>query len=272
MRFKKPKRNRRRSWSISKSLAVGLFLFIIVCTSALSFLNTSDNNVPQTLEFKAAIIDQLSLTQSNQTFVQTALSILDRAGFTVDYYRSEEVTVDFYRNLPTHGYGLIIFRVHSAAAAFEGKGYVEHPVSLFTSENYSNRKYVWEQLTDQISMASYTMPQPPYYFAITPKFVTSSMKGKFQNSIIVMMGCEGLNNTKMAEAFIEKGAKLYISWKGLVLASHTDQAITRLLQHFITDKQNIGQAVENTMKEVGPDPAHKSLLTYYPLEGQDYAI
>jgi len=180
--------------------------------------------------------------------------------------------VEFYRNLPIHGYSIIILRVHSAAVALEGKEYVEAPVSLFTSENYSRTKYVWEQLTDQLLIASYSIPEPPYYFGITPKFVTSSMRGKFQNSVIVMMGCEGLNNTEMAEAFIEKGAKVYISWNQMVLASHTDLATTHLLQHFLIEKRTIKESVQETFDEVGFDPVYKSLLIYYPLEAGNYTI
>jgi cell division protein FtsB len=222
---------------------------------------------------KAAIVDQLSLTYPNQTFIEAATNILKQAGYSVDYYPGEEVTVEFYRNLPTHGYKIIILRVHSSAAELKGKEFVETLVGIFTAEQYSQTRYVYEQLTDQLVIASsYTMPQPPYYFAIVPKFVTSSMKGTFKNTVIIMMGCKGLNNTKMAEAFIEKGAKAYIGWKGSVSASHTDTATISLLQHLITEKQTIKQAIENTMKEVGPDPTYKSQLTYYPLEAGDTCV
>ena len=162
--------------------------------------------------------------------------------------------------------------MHSTAAELQDEEFVETPVCLFTSEPYSTKTYLYEQLTDQIVMVSYTMPQPPYYFGIMPEFVAQSMKGSFQNSIIIMMGCEGLNNTKMAEAFIEKGAKAYISWKGMVSAPHTDQATTHLLQHFLIEKQTLKEAISETSKDAGPDPIYKSLLTYYPLEAGDYTI
>jgi hypothetical protein len=272
-----------------RRIATAIFLAIILLAAAFSvyfgysILNSSpslsfsgptlqfkpENPNP---ELKAAIVDQLSLTFPNQTFIETAASTLEQSGYTVDYYSGEQVTVDFCRNLPTHGYGLIILREHSAAAALEGKEFVETSVSFFTSEDYSQTKYVQEQLTDQLVIASYSMPQPPYYFGITPKFVTTSMKGAFQNTTVVMMGCEGLNNTSMAEAFIEKGAKVYIGWTSSVSASHTDQATTQLLQHLVAEGQTIKQAVENTMKEVGSDPAYNDSLEYYPHGSEDYAI
>jgi len=266
---KETKRKQRISLAVSVAI---LITIILVSGFFINSLLNHPSTVSSSSEHKAAIVDHLSLTAPNQTFIQTATTILKEAGYTVDYYPGEEVTVEFHRNLPTHDYRLIILRVHSAAASLQGQEYVETPVSFFTSENYSSTQYVWEQLTDQLCLASYSMPQPPYYFAIRPQFVTSSMKGQFKNTIIVMMGCEGLNNTKMAEAFIEKGAKTYISWNKSVLASHTDTATTHLLQHLIAQKQPIKQAVETTMKEVGPDPTYNSQLTYYPLEAGDYTI
>jgi len=224
-----------------------------------------------TSQLKATIVDHLSLTCPNQTFIQTATNNLKQAGYTVDYYPGAEVTVGLYRNLPKHNYGIIILRVHSTAAELKDEEIVETSVCLFTSEPYSE-KYLIEQLTDQIVGVSYTMPAPPYYFGIMPKFVTSSMNGRFPDSVIIMMGCEGLNNTKMAEAFVQKGTKVYISWKGAVSASHTDQATIQLLQQLITEKQTIEQAVTETMKEVGPDPEYNSLLLYYPLEVGDQTI
>jgi hypothetical protein len=62
---------------------------------------------------KAAIIDHLSISQPNQTFVENATTILEQAGYNVSYFKGEEVTVNFYRNLPSQGFSLIIFRVHS---------------------------------------------------------------------------------------------------------------------------------------------------------------
>jgi len=263
-----------------RRLATAVFLALILFIAAISgyftytFLDQPQNQTTNqtSSQLKAAIVDQLSLTFPNQTFIQTATNTLKQAGYAVDYYAGEEVTVEFYRNLPTHGYGLIILRVHSSAAELQGEEFVETSVGIFTSESYSQTKYVYEQLTDQLLMASYTMPQPPYYFAIIPKFVTSSMKGTFQNTIIIMMGCEGLNNTKMAEAFIQKGAKAYIGWKGAVSASHTDQATAILLQYLITEKQAIKQAVDNAIKDVGPDPIYNSQLIYYPLEAREQTI
>lgn len=217
---------------------------------------------------KAAIVDQLSLTFPNQTFVESAKSILKQAGYAVDYFGRGKVTVDFYRNLPSYGYRLIILRVHSGTITSQSG----ELVTLFTSELYDRNKYVLEQLAGQVMEVSHFVDDQTYYFGINQKFVEDSMKGTFRGTVIIMMGCRGLPSKSIAESFVGKGAKVYIGWDGAVLASHTDEATMCLLQHLINGKEPIMQAVADTMKEVGPDPTSNGRLSYYPIEAGEQTI
>ena len=257
------RRKKRRKGLSKKESLYGILLAVVIISILFIYfsLRSSSNQTNGTFQFKAAIVDHLGLTQPNQTFTQTETNILEQAGFTVDYYPGEEVNVEFYRKLPTHDYGLIILRVHSGLL----RG--SPTLGLFTSERYEQSKYIYQQLTDQLWGAVYSEEDREkgiIYFGISPLFVKHSMNGKFENTIIIMMGCDGLTYTDMAEVFIQKGAKVYISWNGPVSASHTDQATTRLLEHLITERQTIKRAVTETMKEAGPDPTYESILLYYP--------
>jgi hypothetical protein len=217
---------------------------------------------------RAALIDQLSLTYANETFVETATNILKQAGYTVDYYMGKEVTVDFYRNLPTHGYSLLILRVHSALME-DGSP----PLALFTSESYSQYKYLSDQLAGYVTIVEYGGTKGTQtYFGVPPGFVNSTMRGKFENATIIMMGCNGLSHPDMAKAFIQKGAKAYIGWKGAVSASQTDTATTQLLQHFLIEKLTLGHSVQETDVEIGSGTAYDSLLFYYPREAGEQTI
>jgi len=274
---------KKRLGYIGTAITVAILITVIVISSFLIYsrLNSSPNqtsNKDQTVTSismppQAAIVDHLSLTYPNQTFIQTATNTLKQAGYTVDYYPGEKVTVEFYRNLPTHGYRLIILRVHSSATW--GADLKEAPVILFTSERISRTRYIHEQLNDQLFWVSYTDEEAEkgiLYFGISPLFVTQSMNGRFQNTTVIMMGCEGLDNPLMAKAFAEKGSKAYISWNEPVLASHTDQATSHLLQHLLIEKRTLEESVQETFKEVGSDPAYKSLLVYYPPEVGEQTI
>jgi len=266
-----------------RRIATAIFLTIILLAISFSayfaytlLAQPSHNLIEPSLQFKpenpnpqlkAAIVDHLSLTIKNETFMEEAAAILVKANYTVDYFSGEKVTVEFYRNLPAYGYNPIILRVHSAGTSAVGS--VE--LSLFTCEPYSNTRYVPEQLKEQVGIVAYS-PGQSEYFGISPSFVRECMKNAFISTTIIMMGCDGLKGTQMAKAFIDKGAKVYIGWNASISASHTDTATTQLLKHLVTEKQTIEQAVENTMKEVGPDPAKNSILQYYPLGVRDQTI
>jgi len=62
---------------------------------------------------RAVIVDQLSSFRENEAFITEVTGELEDYGFEVDLYQGDNITVDFYRQLPTHGYKLIIFRAHS---------------------------------------------------------------------------------------------------------------------------------------------------------------
>jgi hypothetical protein len=267
-----------------KRIATAIFLIFILSMVILSayfaytLLNPSpvQSSAGPTLQFKpenpnsqlkAAIVDEVSLTNPNQTFVQAATDILKHANYSIDYYSSEKVTVDLFRNLPTPGYDIIILRVHSGLS----KG-TQPPVSLATSEAYSTTEHVNEQLANQVNRGQLATDNRTLYFLICPSFVKSCMIGSFKNTVIIMMGCEGLTYTDMAEAFRERGAEAYISWKGSVSLSYSDQATILFLQHFVTERQTIGQAIEKTEEEVGLDLGYDNTLGCYPLESAKYEI
>jgi hypothetical protein len=198
-------------------LGFGLY-FIIDHLIQATPLDCSQVDVP-----RAAIVDQLGISQPNETFIEESTALLNDAGFDVDYYEGESVTVKFYKKLPTHCYSLILLRVHSATFNPERR-----VLDFFTSEPYSKSKYVGDQLDDRVRACAFAPYEEgdPVYFGITHKFVRSSMKDEFNNTMVIMMGCDGLKYDDMAEAFIEKGAQVYVAWSGLVSAPHTDQ-VTR---------------------------------------------
>ncbi len=125
------------------------YLFVILAASALIgillyyALGPKNPSIIDTTP-KIAIVDHLSTQWPDQTFNQTIQDILNQTGLKIDYYPSEDVTVDFYKDLPKHNYKLIIFRVHSTAeSSVEG---TPPFVVFFTSENYTNLAHVSEQL------------------------------------------------------------------------------------------------------------------------------
>lgn len=215
---------------------------------------------------RAVVVDQLSLTAPNPAFVERATGLLEQAGYAVSYFSGEEVTVDFYRRLPTHGYDLILFRVHAdRLQAVAEDGTRVDDVMLFTSEPYDETEYVADQEANRLVIARY-YEGGPGYFGVAPDFF-DGRPGDFEGATIIVMGCEGLLTDRTAEKFVQMGARTYIGWDESVTASHTDAATERLLQYLVIEGKTPQDAVALTMLDVGPDPVYGSKLLAYPPEG-----
>lgn len=260
----------RKGWKrriFNKGLIPKVLVVVFIATviySLVLYMGTQSSDANEGLPRKAVIVDQLSLTYPNQSFVDRSTSILEGAGFTVDYYPGEEVDVSFYQNLPSRGYGIIILRVHSGPVVDENN-IAKSYISFFTSENYRINKYPSYEASLRVVPVEY-FEGSPIYFAVTPDFFMYEAKGRFNNSVVVMMGCVGLTFGRMADTLVHLGAKVYVSWDGPVLADHTDLGTIHFLKHFVTERKTLGRSLADTMAEVGPDPEYEASLLFYPIK------
>ena len=244
--------------------AVFLALLILSSCSPQQVTPTPTPEEPETR--KAALVDQIALTNPNPDFTGQALAYLKEAGFSVDVYAGEEITIEFYRTLPAKGYKLILIRTHSTNILNEN--IPGGPVFLFTSEIYDKNRYVKEQLTNRIGRARLLYDDnSPLYFAIVSGFVRQDMRGRFDDTLIIIGGCQSLGTPDLAQAFIDRGALAVVGWNEWVDLSHNDQAILYLLRGLTVEKLTLEQAVRKTMNEIGPDPTYDSILTYLTREG-----
>jgi hypothetical protein len=215
---------------------------------------------------KAVIVDQLSSVEENDAFVANVTKELENYGFEVDLYQGDDITVDLYRELPAHGYKLIIFRAHSGLLA-ENEVTQDRTV-LFTNEEYSGLNHYDDQLHDRLVMARVS-DRYPMVFGIPPKFIKEAMQGEFDDAVVIMMGCSGLFLRDLAPAFIDKGASVYFGWNGSVELYYVDKATPYLVEQLCSANVSVKEAVDNTMNIIGPDPEHGAGLDYYPTYPSD---
>jgi hypothetical protein len=249
-------------------LLLALFLILVIYIAVPSPPETSQSItytsilISSTTEHKSilkvAIVDQLSAFSSGSYFVGRAESILEQAGFSVDIYGPERVTVNLYGSLAGHGYRLILFRVH-AGVNEEMEGL---PVGLFTTESYSQLKYPQEQLKDLVGSAQ-AFNRTEVVFAVTPKFIREKSIVDYDGAVIILMGCFGLYSPDLPQAFIDRGASVVLGWDGLVDLEHTDEATLVLLRKMFLERMTVDESVTATLNEVGHDSSG-STLGYYP--------
>jgi hypothetical protein len=254
---------------MKKSIAVFLAFLMLILSACLSPKQATPT--PQPEGRKAALVDQIALTNPNPDFTGQALAYLKEAGFSVDVYAGEEITIEFYRTLPAKGYKLILIRTHSTNILNEK--IPGGPVFLFTSEIYDKSRYVKEQLANRIGRAKLLYDEDsPLYFAIVSGFVRHDMVGRFDDTLIIIGGCQSLGTPDLAQAFIDRGAAAVVGWNEWVDLSHNDEALLHLLRGLTREKLTLEQAVRKTMNEIGSDPAYESILTYLSEEGRTFTL
>jgi hypothetical protein len=235
---------------------------------------------------RAAILDQLSLTAPNAAFVDRARHLLEDAGYAVDYFPGETVRVRLIKDLPDRGYEFILLRVHSAR--IEAADTKTDDVALFTGEMIDLGHYTVSgvppaaatavaQALQRRTAASTGSPEPTHtpaetanlipvfydpasgelpYFGVRPSYIEQNLAGRFPDSTVVLMGCDGLRSTRLAAAFLARGARNFVSWDRPVTAGHTDRATEFLLQRLLVDHVDARSAVEQTNSAIGPDPVY----------------
>jgi hypothetical protein len=263
-----PRHPIERGRAIAVAAVVGVLLFAgLVSIVASAYWRSSGH--PPTPQ-RAAIVDQLALTDPNGDFVASATRELESAGYQVDYYPSDAITVDFYRDLPARGYRFIVLRSHTSdyrapIRPSSGSQGPEASTGLFTNELYSRLTHIEDQYAARLMVDAYADRDIPWkYFGITPEFILHSTRGRFQGTTIVLMGCSGLKTDDLAQAFLARGAKDFVSWDQSVTAEHTDAATKELLVNLFDKGRDLREAVASTMDDVGPDPSFGSRLTVYP--------
>ena len=247
--------------------------------------NLSANEIP-----KAAIIDQLYSDIPNENFHKKATEYLEGAGYQVDIFTTEQVTIDFYKKLPTMNYDYVIVRSHGAADKND-----HDSVILFTGEKYQEDKYISEQLfglakratplyevtydttNDNsewvIVNATYRERSSPVntesssseeYFAITPKLIDEAMEGRFSGTTFVLGGCSTMKTTSMAESLVKKGASSVVGWDDEVTSIQNDFVILALLEQLLVSKSSIPDALASVMEKSATETYGNVRMIQYP--------
>jgi len=218
---------------------------------------------------KAVIIDQLARDIPNLQYQNKTMSYLLDAGYDVDLYTTEDITIDFYKELPSMDYELIVLRSHSLAI------YGKKPSEwLFSGEKYSNKVHIAESLSGHLSpgvpfvvtedqTVTYSEALKERYFMIGSKFIEESMVGQFPGSVIILGGCETMPHELLAEALVKRGASSVIGWNELIGSASNDRVITSLLEKILVYGLKIDEAIDLVMEDYKKGKKSSLRLKHY---------
>lgn len=222
--------------------------FLLILTIGLFVWNSSNRTPPDSgqqpgLEVpKAAILDGLYSESPNITFSQTLTNYLSAAGYTVDIFRGENVTIDLLRNIA--GYKVVILRLHSTIDPDFRNLYV------FSGEPYNTSGY------DSPVRQGRTTEGKEYFATTIFSLGSFARADALKDSTVILMGCNGTGDPHSIDRLFKKGVKVYFGWTGYVELSHTDEATLSLVKALYLKKLNPEQAVQEAMTEVGPDQSY----------------
>lgn len=251
---------------MNRRLVYATFLVTLILAALLAFYYLYI--LPPGDEWTAAIVDQLAVVPSLfvPEFNNTCTQLFTASGYDSKYYAGEDVTIDFYGELPSKGGRIIVVRAHSSVRENTLN------VDLYTSEVYQEDlalgQYYDLAVNKHISRAYFNYSDAEY-FAVGPSFVSSVMKGGFSESLIVLMGCKSLNQTSMAEALVSRGAEAVVGWTGDVTVSDTDTCILELLDLLLDKSDTLKGAVDRVN---GDHPLNGTRLAYYPEEQGNHVV
>jgi len=252
-------------------VTLGISTFFIVSFSL------SDNN-DEAVILKAAIIDQLHDDIPNENYQDKVTKYLEIAGYSVDLYTTKDITVDFYKKLPSMDYQYIIIRSHSLEnlPTFSSG-------ALFTGEKYSHDKHSVDQLSGhvwkgvpfsnrQVQQVGWENLEDETYFLIGSKFVDEKMRSQFPDSVIVLGGCDTITNKLLTKSLLARGASTVVGWNGLVNSDQNDKVILSFLQKVLIDKVEIITAVKSAMEGYETDGESPNLEYFTPVHVETMAI
>jgi len=263
-------KNTFESWEegvFSDSDVANTIKFLIEANLVITSTSSPDKQ-PRQL---AAIIDQMHDSIPNESFQQKAQQYLESAGYDVDVYTTEDITVDFYRKLPSMNYKFIYIRTHSAEMVESEKSTL-----LFTGEKYDINKYISEQLTgyvgrgipiydqtliDEIIKDDLPLPDKTY-FTIGSKLIDELMMGEFPQSVIIIGGCESVRTKDLANSLINRGASAVIGWDSSINYIENDEVMSALLEEVLINKTGFYDGIVSVMQEFGSGLQYSSNLHY----------
>ncbi len=248
--------------ALCASLVVGLSVMLFLGMDM--WLKGSQEPRP----LRALIVDQLGDTNPGATFRRDTEELLRERGYHVDYVPPANVSIGTYRRLAELDYDLIILRSHSIVSGSGADSAQRADGGIGTNQIVDDSAFV-EGLNEALAVnglvkTTYIGQTTPFrYWAITPSFITSQV-GRFDGTTIILMGCGGLSSKGLARAFRDRGASQFIGWDGYIAARDADYITGSLLRHLVHRPRNAHRAVEDTMRETGPDPIYGSTLSAYP--------
>jgi hypothetical protein len=238
------------------------YILIIVTIILLSFIGlnpagadfkTKENNKAVILDPFNSEFNSLSLGVY-EMYMRSIIYNLERAGYIVDNYKDENVTINLLKRLDDEGYSVIYINSH---------GFIDPQGSfaLFINEKIDSEKInLYQNDIEENNVGYLEAGSLAGYLYVTPQFfLLYGNNSLFPDTLIFIDACYSGNNTSLAEVFLNLGAQCFIGWNGPVNVIHGIMMDGK----FFHEACKYNKTVEQALRGIRADPDSGATLTYF---------
>lgn len=189
-----------------------------------------------------------------EMYMRSIIYNLEQAGYTVDYYKDENVTINLLKKLDDEGYRVVYINSHGFV---DSRGYF----ILFINEKIDSEKMNLYQDDIREGRIGYLeVGSLAGYLYVTPHFFLFYGKDYlFSGALIFIDACYSGNNTSLADVFLSLGAQCFIGWNGPVNVIHGIMMDGK----FFHEARRYNKTVEQALWGTRADPDSGAALTYF---------
>ncbi|MBS7634090.1 hypothetical protein KEJ34_01110 [Candidatus Bathyarchaeota archaeon] len=189
-----------------------------------------------------------------EMYMRSIIYNLERAGYTVDYYKDENVTINLLKRLDDEGYSIIYINSHGF---IDPQGFY----GLFINEKIDTEKAnLYQSDLEEKSIRCLEDGSLAGYLYVTPQFFSLYGNNSLSpDALIFIDACHSGNNTSLAEVFLNLGAQCFIGWNGPVNVIHGIMMDGK----FFHEACKYNKTVEQALRGTRADPDSGATLTYF---------
>lgn len=189
-----------------------------------------------------------------EMYMRSIIYNLERAGYIVDNYKDENVTVNLLKRLDDEKYSVIYINSH---------GFIDSQGSfaLFINEKIdSERINLYQNDIEENRIGYLEDGSLAGYLYVTPQFfLFYGNNSLFPNALIFIDACYSGKNVSLAQVFLNLGAQCFIGWNGPVNVIHGIMMDGK----FFHEACKYNKTIEQALRGIRADPDSGANLTYF---------
>jgi len=189
-----------------------------------------------------------------EMYMRSIIYSLERAGYAVDYYKDENVTIDLLKRLDDEGYDIVYINSHGF---IDSRGLF----ALFVREKLNSENALLYQDDIAENLIGYLKEGDlAGYLYVTPGFfLRYGNDSRLPGTIIFVDACYSGNNTSLADVFLVLGASCFIGWDKVVNVIHG----IMMDGLFFHETCKYNRTVEEALRKTRRDPESGASLVYF---------